>query len=356
MNVASDNPSPHKPKGRSAFSKFIIRGMATLLPAVLTLWLLVIAYGFVRDKIAAPINWGVQELVLNFTDWPEATDDDYNELFSTNKTDDELVVPERLRLEWDRVDDAKQRQMGLAYSLAFRQQMRLEWAKQQPEIVMLARRHQLVEGQWKSIAIGKLYPLDLIGLLVAVVLFYFAGVLMSNIVGRRLKNKGEALVDRVPLIRRVYPAVKQVTDFFFGDSDQQVKFNRVVAVEYPRKGLWSVGLVTGDTMRDIQKRVGAECLTVFIPSSPTPFTGYVITVPVTDTIDLNLTIEDALKFAVSGGVLVPPSQKIDRNGPRLFPESEAPLDTNGVPPVGTLPAHPSAEPGSAPPTPDPTTE
>ena len=76
MNVAHDNPQPHKPKGRSAFSKFIIRGMATLLPAVLTLWLLVIAYGFVRDKIAAPINWGLQELVLNFTDWPEATDDD----------------------------------------------------------------------------------------------------------------------------------------------------------------------------------------------------------------------------------------------------------------------------------------
>ena len=349
MNVAHDNPQPVKPKGRSAFSKFIIRGMATLLPAVLTLWLLVIAYGFVRDKIAAPINWGIQALVLNFTDWPEATDDDYNELFSTNKTDGELVVPERLRLEWDRVDDAKQRQMGLAYSLAFRQQMRLEWAKQQPEIVMLARRHQLVEGQWKSIHIGKLYPLDLIGLLVAIVLFYFAGVLMSNIVGRKLKNKGEAFVDRVPLIRRVYPAVKQVTDFFFGDSDQPVKFNRVVAVEYPRKGLWSVGLVTGDTMRDIQQRVGAECLTVFIPSSPTPFTGYVITVPVSDTIDLNLTIEDALKFAVSGGVLVPTSQKIDRTGPMLFPETDSDAaNANGQSSVGSLPEHPPTQPSSAP--------
>lgn len=329
MNTVPDIPQTLKPKKRSAFSKFIIRGMATLLPAVLTLWLLVIAYGFVRDKIAAPINWGVQEIVLHFTDWPNATDDDYNELFSTaNKnSDNQLVLPERVRLEWERVDESNRNRIGIAYSLALRQQMRLNWAKDQPEIVLLARRHQLVEQQWKSIAIGKLYPLDLIGLLVAIVLFYFAGVLMSNIVGRRLKNKGEALVDRVPLIRRVYPAVKQVTDFFFGDSDQPVKFNRVVAVEYPRKGLWSVGLVTGDTMRGIQDRVGAECLTVFIPSSPTPFTGYVITVPVSDTIDLNLTIEDALKFAVSGGVLVPMSQKIRRDDPSLFPDDNPPERT-----------------------------
>jgi uncharacterized membrane protein len=338
MNAANDIPQNLKPKGRSAFSKFIIRGMATLLPAVLTLWLLVIAYGFVRDKIAAPINWGVQEIVLHFTDWPSATDDDYNELFSTaNKnTDDRIILPERLRLEWEREDEANRNRIGIAYSLALRQQMRLNWAKDQPEIVLLARRHQLVEGQWKSIAIGKLYPLDLIGLLVAIILFYFAGILMSNIVGRRLKNKGEALVDRVPLIRRVYPAVKQVTDFFFGDSDQPVKFNRVVAVEYPRKGLWSVGLVTGDTMRDIQDRVGAECLTVFIPSSPTPFTGYVITVPTADTIDLNLTIEDALKFAVSGGVLVPMSQKIRRSDPSLFPDDNPPEDGS-----------PAREPGKA---------
>ena len=327
MNPAPTHP-PAKPKARSAFSKFIIRGMATLLPAVLTLWLLVIAYGFVRDKIAAPINWGIQQVVLNFTDWPIATDDDYHELFSLAQKDDALVVPQRLMLEWDRVDDETRTRMGTAYSEAMQQHTRLEWAKNQSEMVLLARRHQLVETQWKSVAIGKLYPLDLIGLLVAIVLFYFAGVLMSNIVGRRLKNQGEALVDRVPLIRRVYPAVKQITDFFFGDSDQAIKFNRVVAVEYPRKGLWSVGLVTGDTMRDIQARVGAECLTVFIPSSPTPFTGYVITVPAADTIDLNLTIEDALKFAVSGGVLVPASQKIFRA------HSKTPAGHNPLPPGG----------------------
>jgi uncharacterized membrane protein len=105
--------------------------------------------------------------------------------------------------------------------------------------------------------------------------------------------------------------VKQVTDFIFaGNDDDKLKFNRVVAVEYPRKGLWSVGLVTGDTMQLIQDRAGQSCVTVFVPSSPTPFTGYVITVPKQDTIDLGITIEEALRFAISGGVIVPDSQRI----------------------------------------------
>jgi len=137
-----------------------------------------------------------------------------------------------------------------------------------------------------------------------------AGALVGSVGGRRTDHGGEELIKRVPLSRRGYPAVKQITGFFFGDKTEQLQFSGVVAVEYPRKGLWSVGLVTGQTMKLIQERAGAECLTVFVPSSPTPFTGYVITVPVGDTIDLPITIEDALKFAVSGGVLVPPSQQI----------------------------------------------
>jgi len=115
----------------------------------------------------------------------------------------------------------------------------------------------------------------------------------------------------VPLVKQVYPSVKQVTDFLVGGSDdQKMSFNRVVAVEYPRKGLWSIGLVTGSTMQSIQDRTGRACMTIFVPSSPTPFTGYVIIVPREDTIDLSVTIEEALRFTISGGVVIPPSQQI----------------------------------------------
>ena len=154
------------------------------------------------------------------------------------------------------------------------------------------------------------YALDLIGLVVAVLLIYIVGATLGSIIGRRLYARGEQLISKVPLIKQVYPSVKQVTEFLVGPSDEaeKMRFSRVVAVEYPRKGLWSVGLVTGSTMRMIQERAGTPSLTVFIPSSPTPFTGYVITVPKEDTIDLPVTIEEALRFSVSAGVIVPPSQ------------------------------------------------
>lgn len=305
-----------KPKKKpSKSARFIVRGMATLLPAVLTLWLLVFAYGFVRDRIASPINWGVQGAVIQFTDWPTPTDEDYADVWQ-GRAEYLTALQEQA---WDIKRDEEREKLeavepplGASTIESILRDRRLTWMKDQPEIVLDARRVQL-EKKWNSIAIGNWHVLDLIGLIIAIILFYFAGALMSNVIGRQIKLRGEKIIDRVPLIRRVYPAVKQVTDFFFGDNEEdKMKFNRVVAVEYPRKGLYSVGLVTGDTMADIEKAMGEHCLTVFVPSSPTPFTGYVITVPVKDTIDLGISIEDALKFAVSGGVLVPPSQTINR--------------------------------------------
>jgi len=309
----------HRPAKKSRrTSRFIIRGMATLLPAVLTLWLLVFAYGFVRDRIASPINWGIRAAVISFTDWPVPTDEDYADVWENglSASDREAWEVERERLRQGLID-LEPRPSEAVIEGQLREQ-RLAWMKQQDEIVIYARRAQL-EKKWNTIAIGRWHILDVIGLIVAIFGFYFAGAIMSNVIGRQLKDRGESLIDRVPLIRRVYPAVKQVTDFFFGDNEDKLKFNRVVAVEYPRKGIYSVGLVTGDTMQNIEDAMGVPCLTVFVPSSPTPFTGYVITVPVQDTIDLGISIEDALKFAVSGGVLVPPSQVIHRsasNGPR----------------------------------------
>lgn len=302
-------------KKPSKSSRFIIRGMATLLPAVLTLWLLVFAYGFIRDKIAAPINWGVQGVVIQFTDWPVPSDEDYADVWQ-GRAESLGALQEQAwdikRGEEREKLDAVEPRLSVSTIESILRDKRLDWMKDQPEIVIDARRVQL-QKKWNSIALGNWHVLDVIGLVIAVILFYFAGALMSNVIGRQLKLHGEKIIDRVPLIRRVYPAVKQVTDFFFGDNDEdKLKFNRVVAVEYPRKGLYSVGLVTGDTMRSIEDAMGEPCLTVFVPSSPTPFTGYVITVPQKDTIDLGISIEDALKFAVSGGVLVPPSQTINR--------------------------------------------
>lgn len=312
MDEAPSAPKPRK--SSSSFRKFFGRGLAILLPTVLTAWLVVIAYQFVNQRIAQPINGLVRFGILELTDFPAPEDTDYDAIF------EDLTREEQM--PWRRLDASNRLRLGQAYTEDRRLRYRVEWMKSGVDPVTgemteltrrateLARRNALLD-KWEDTRFAGFVLADLSGLVFAVVLVVLAGLLLSNLLGRKLYAKGEELINRVPLIGRVYPSVKQVTDFFFGEKESQISFNRVVAVQYPRKGLWSVGLVTGSTMRTIQDAAGQECLTVFVPSSPTPFTGYVITVPVDDTIDLGVTIEDALKFAVSGGVLIPPVQQID---------------------------------------------
>lgn len=306
--MPSDQPHiPERSFGKD-FKTFFFRGLAILLPTVLTIWVLAFAYQFVSEKIAGPINGGVRAAVIQFSSWPQPTDSDfvntYNDLPDSRKDDWEIAQL-----------DVIKKDLGLTQIPAtIERSKRLEWQKSQDDIVFQARLHAF-ENHWNTVTVGGFVVLNLIGLILAVVLIYIAGVVVTSFIGRRFYRMGERFIARVPLIRNVYPAVKQVTDFFFSsDADEKVNFNRVVAVQYPRKGLWSVGLVTGDTMKLIEEVAGQRCLTVFVPSSPTPFTGYVITVPKSDTIDLPISVEEALKFAVSGGVVIPQNQVIDRPG------------------------------------------
>ncbi len=297
---------------RGGFRHFFFRGLAIVLPTALTIWLIVIAYQFVADKIATPINSGIRWTVLRSSPWPHASSDDYDTIFDQ--------LPASKKEQW-----ATQSEY-LVGTPSERLERRRLWMQQDPLLVEAARR-VAIERWWNGVAIGNWQVLDLIGLVVAIVLIYFVGLILTSYVGRRLYARGEEMVNRIPLLRRVYPSIKQVTDFFFPGEDKKLQFSRVVAVEYPRKGLWSVGLVTGTTMRKIQDRAGVDCLTVFVPSSPTPFTGYVITVPKADTIDLPISIEDAMKFAISGGVVVPPNQRIAGDPadlPRVMPQQSPP--------------------------------
>jgi len=263
-----------EPARRSPFRKFFVRGLGILLPTVLTIWILLTVYQFLQNRIADPINRGVRELVLYISPWPAFYEGDHKMFF-------------------EKADAAANYSEPVAGAPV-------------PADLRYAVRRFKLEQWWSSYY----FVLDLIGLVVAVVLIYAVGLVLGSFIGRRLHHRGEELIRRVPLVKRVYPSVKQVTDFFVGEKSQQLQFNRVVAVEYPRRGLWSVGLVTGDTMQAIQDKADVPCLTIFIPSSPTPFTGYVITVPKSETIDLPITIEEAMKFTVSGGVLIPDQQKI----------------------------------------------
>jgi uncharacterized membrane protein len=109
------------------------------------------------------------------------------------------------------------------------------------------------------------------------------------------------------VVKKVYPYIKQITDFMLTRKD--LSFSKVVAVQYPRVGVWSVAMVTGTGLKKLAGSVQKEFLTVFVPTSPTPFTGYVIMTPKDETIELDMTIEEALRFTISGGVITPAEQK-----------------------------------------------
>ena len=119
----------------------------------------------------------------------------------------------------------------------------------------------------------------------------------------------EKFIMNTPFLRQVYPYVKQVTDFLLTQKEQKSVFSRVVAVEYPRKGIWSMGMVTGSGLKKVVDSVEKEFLTILIPTSPTPFTGFVIMVPKEQTIELDMTIEEALRFALSAGVIAPGNEQ-----------------------------------------------
>ncbi len=147
-----------------------------------------------------------------------------------------------------------------------------------------------------------------VGLLLAVLGVYILGRFVASLFGRFVWSVTEKGLFRLPIIKAVYPYVKQITDFMF--SDHRMDFSRVVAIEYPRKGSWSIGLVTAPGMRTLTNVLGSDLLTVFIPSSPTPVTGYTLTVRRDEVIDLPITLDEAIKFAVSGGVIMPLGEQL----------------------------------------------
>jgi uncharacterized membrane protein len=146
----------------------------------------------------------------------------------------------------------------------------------------------------------------LMGLLVPLVAVLGIGLLARNIAGRWVLETGEEVVQAIPLAGLVYKTLKQLLETLLRDTGN--KFRRVVLLEYPRSGIWSLGFVTGVMSTEIQSHFAKEpMLSVFIPTTPNPTTGWYAVVPEKDVINLALSIEDAFKIVVSGGIVSPDS-------------------------------------------------
>ncbi len=150
-------------------------------------------------------------------------------------------------------------------------------------------------------------PVPGIGLIATLLLILLIGVLAANIFGRSLVTFSERLVDRIPVVKGIYTLFKQVSDTVF--KRDRGAFRKVVLIEYPRKGIWAVAFVTGVSEGEVQEVTEKRLVNVFVPTTPNPTSGFYILVPDGDLIELKMTVEEAFKLIISGGMVTPPVRK-----------------------------------------------
>ena len=235
------------------FRRFFVRGLAALMPTLITLWLLIKVWDFLWESLGQYLIIGVRWIYVHVVGeggFPPAA---------------------KVARDWD------------------------------------ARYHPL--------------QTKLVGVMLAILLVWVLGVFVGNFIGRSLYRLAETAVMRVPLIRAIYPAVKQVTDFVLAERGGQFHGNTVVAVHPHAEGHWSIGLVTSAKgLPPLTEKLGRDMVTVFIPSSPTAFSGYVVVVPRESVVELPMTVEEVMRLLVSGGVISPKaaeSKALESKAPTL---------------------------------------
>ncbi|NJL51197.1 MAG: DUF502 domain-containing protein [Hydrococcus sp. SU_1_0] len=143
----------------------------------------------------------------------------------------------------------------------------------------------------------------LVGFTVPLLSILTIGLMARNIAGRWLLDFGEQLLQAIPLAGSVYKTLKQILETLLSDS--KAKFRKVVLVEYPRKGVWTIGFVTGKVSPQLQNHLPEEVISVFVPTTPNPTSGWYTVVPKQEVIDIDISIEDAFKVLISGGIVSP---------------------------------------------------
>lgn len=141
------------------------------------------------------------------------------------------------------------------------------------------------------------------GAVLTVLIVFFTGLVTHNFIGQKLVLLWEGLLSRIPVVKSVYSSVKQVTDTLFSPSGNA--FRKAVMVQYPREGSWTVGFLTGTPGGEVAEKLPAECVSVYVPTTPNPTSGFFLLVPKADVIELDMSVDVALKYIVSMGVVLP---------------------------------------------------
>jgi uncharacterized membrane protein len=316
MSTPLPHPAPQPPSRLAPFRRAVINGLGVVLPPLLTVVILLWVWGTLDQYVLTYVKAGARSAIL-YVIW------DVRQASPSDR--DPIIIDGR---EYKLVGNNRLVPMHI-----FREvEVSLDG---EPMPSSPHRIYELYVDQ-RYLKPQVVVP---IFLCVFILLMYLLGKLMAAGAGGIFLGLFERGVLRLPMIRRVYASVKQVTDFML--AGPELEFTRVVTVEYPRRGIWSLGFVMGEGMLDVAQAANEPMLSVLLPTSPMPVTGYVAMFRKSEVFDLNISVEDALQYIISCGVVVAPHQW-------LTPESKAKLaakaaaawalDENGSP----RPASPAA--------------
>ena len=257
------------------FKTYFLRGLAALLPTIVTVWIFVQLYLFIQHNVSAHINRGVVRiLVYTVPHYPYISDEDLSVYIKRNypvAADNPQILAEKMK------DISIKRGAQIEKATIF-------WVNGSGQIA---------------------------GFVIAFLAVIFIGAFLASVIGRAVWRMFEHILMKTPLLKEVYPSIKQITDFFF--AGKKMAFNKVVALEYPRKGVWTIGMVTGAGIRKLAPE-GTELLTIFVPTSPSPVNGFVLVLPKSEVIELDISIEEAFRFIISSGVISPSAFQSERAG------------------------------------------
>ena len=325
----SSVPSTPAPKEVSA-TRIFLRGLTISLPPILTLLILFWILHGINDFIVQPISWAVRSCIAQAV-VPQQT-----------RPIAELVKPDGLPpLPTFRERQNRQRQ----YLVSIEERKALLHQLDQATLETRVRETEVVREQLKRVAyvqfdslavpyldyvevyerVGpekmpttatgiymelaatryfqSLFHLSAVAVVISIVMVYSIGRFVTHRLGAWFVMRVGSFVTGVPLVGAIYTAVKHVTDFFLAEKDP--KYRRVVAVEYPRPGIWSLAFVTGEGMSECVRAAGEPLVNVLIPSAPIPFAGYTMNVKRSELLELDMSLDQAIQYVMSCGVIVP---------------------------------------------------
>jgi uncharacterized membrane protein len=300
-------PTTIAPKKSRPFRSAVIRGLGVLIPPLLTVVILLWVINTTWVYVFVPVKTGVREAIV----WALS-----GQILDPKDSHDPKTADAIKKGPYQKASDGRFVPVSV-----------YDKVQNNSDSEPMPQTAKAIYERYVEISFLKpLYAVPCF-LAVFILLVYLLGKFMAAGIGGFLVRRFETAIQRLPLVRSVYKATKQVSDFFF--SERQIQFTRVVAVEYPRPGMWSVAFVTSEGLSDIRTAANEPVLGVFIPSSPMPLSGYALVVLKREALDLNITIEEAIQYLVSCGLVMPQKdvEQLKKSGDKLVQEAAHKTET-----------------------------